>query len=567
MRSRYGADDGPSATFEAVGRLFRVLDAEPVLPAPPPPGAEGAATPSPQGGHAPCFYCGSTHHKVGQCPSRELTDTGRSIQHLGYLPMQTIEALGVSLERSPADREVIAAPYPAGATPDGKALAALAFFDIRWVYQLRFLRVLWNNSADSWDSVRSAVTENEGGFAWLAQDSLRVSNYDKARSFLKLALERRPGDYKACCVSGLLNMELGDTLAAISDFKKALESAGTNVHKIYASLILARLYKLSGDTMRFRHMLGEIGRLDSGCREAAYEEIIFKLGEKDEKGAMKKLVKLVRSDPDLFVTVLVDPELAPHRNTIYAHLTELMAEAKNDAISHLEDARKELNRCRPLLPISALKTIEPALQEIELSIHSDSYLGCLDVPRRCGSIRVMCKNAIDDQSREITETMRDLGTRLNNAEAFLKAYRYSSLAEKHRNRLAYLRRSMERMGDVRYFESSMEFENCHQMCREISDQLTSIEKKLEFLDLSANLIRMCVKFLKYSSIFFSIVFFFGIFIFPLLSEQVSTTLARMDISLFSSVWSLQKAFLIFGGITSLIAAFLMTIRQVLTGDK
>ncbi len=566
MRSRYRAHAGPAVTFEPVGRLFRISASEQVPPAAVPSRAEGTPAPS-QGVHPPCFYCGGTHHKVNKCPSRDLTDAGRSIQHLGYLPMQTIEAHGVSLERSLADMRVVPGPSSAGGALEGGELAALAFFDIRWVYQLRFLRVLWNNNAESWDSVRNAMTENEGGFAWLAQDSLRVSNYDKARSFLTLALERKPQDYKARCVAGLLNMELGDAPAAIADFRKALESAGTNVHKIYASLILARLYKLSGDTVRFRHMLGEIGRLTGGCVEAAYEEILFKLEEKDEKGAMKKLVKLVRDDPGFFVTVLIDPELAPYRNTIYAHLTELMAEAKNDAISHLEDARKELNRCRPLLPLSALKTIEPALQEIEMSIHSESYLGCLDVPRRCGSIRVMCKNAIEEQSRTITGTMKDLRARLNNADAFLKTYRYSCLSEKHRGRLVYLRRSMERIGDVRYFESSVEFESCHQMCREISDELTSIEKRLEFLDLSANLIQMCLKFLKYSSILFSIVFFFGIFIFPLLSEEVNTVLSRMDISVFSSVWSLQKAFLIFGGITSLVAAFLMTIRQVLTGDK
>jgi hypothetical protein len=41
----------------------------------------------------------------------------------------------------------------------------------------------------------------------------------------------------------------------------------------------------------------------------------------------------------------------------------------------------------------------------------------------------------------------------------------------------------------------------------------------------------------------------------------------MDISLFSSTWGLQKAFLILGGITSLVAAFLMTIRGVLTGER
>lgn len=566
MQSRYRAAADPTVTFDAVGKLFKISGSGQAFEAPQPHRSEGTA-PLPQGGFPPCFYCGSTYHKVDHCPSRNLTEPGNSIRHLGYLPIQTIETLGVFLQRSLPTIEAGPGSTSAGNAQSGEELVSLAFFDIRWVYQLRFLRVLWNNSAESWESVRSTVAENEGGFAWLAQDSLRVSNYDKARSFLKLALERKPHDCKAHCISGILSMELGDLPAAISDLRKALEFAGTNIHKIYASLILARLYKLSGDTMRFRHMLGEIFRLDGSCLEAAYEDILFRLEEKDEKGAMKRLVRLVRGDPDLFATVLIDPALAHHRNTIYAHLTELMTEAKNDAISHLEDARKELNRCRTLLPISALKTIEPALQEIEVSIHSESYLGCLDVPRRCNSIRTMCRDAIDEQSRTLVQAMMDLRARLNKADAFLKTYRYSYLADKHRRRLTHLRRSMERTGDVRYFESSAEFENCHRMCREMSDELASVEKTLEVLDLSANLIRMCLKFIKYSSILFSIVFFFAIFIFPLLSDQISIVLARMDISVFSSVWSLQKAFLIFGGITSLIAAFLMTIRQVLTGDK
>ncbi len=567
MRSHYRTGGGAVVTFEPAGRLFRISDSE--VAAPVPTGAPAAESPvhSPQGSHAPCFYCGSTHHKVTHCPSRELTDLSKSVQHLGYLPMQSIEALAISLEGSLGDIRAPASPSSAEGPINEKELAALAFFDIRWAYQLRFLRVLWNSGADSWDSLRSAVTENEGGFAWLAQDSLRVCNYDKARSFLKLALERKPKDYKSWCVSGFLNMELGDVPAAISDLKKALEFAGSNVHKIYASLILARLYKLSGDTMRFRHMLAEVNRLDGDCREAIYEDVLFRLEEKDEKGGVKKLVKLVRDNPDFFVIALLDPRLAPHRNTIYAHLTELMAEAKGEALSHLGEVKKEFGRCRPLLPVSALKTIEPVLQEIEGSIRSESYLGCLDVPHRCSSIRLMYKNAIDGQSQAITETVKDLRIRLGNAEAFLKAYRYSHLAEKHRVRLNYLRRALEQIGDVRYFESSREFESCYQMCREISDQLGSVEKRLEVLDLSSNLIQMCLRFLKYSSIFFSIVFFFGMFIFPLLSEQVNTVLARMDISLFSSIWSLQKAFLIFGGVTSLVAAFLMTIRQVLTGDK
>jgi hypothetical protein len=278
-------------------------------------------------------------------------------------------------------------------------------------------------------------------------------------------------------------------------------------------------------------------------------------------------MRLVRDDGDFFVTALIDPQLAAYRNSIYVHLTELVTEAKKDALVHFEDARKEFARSRALLPDSALKTIEPALRDIELLIQSESYFGCLDVPHRCGGIKTMCKNAISDQTQSLTDTVKGLRARMKSASAFLKAYRYAHLAEKHRRRLSYLERSLDQIGDVRYFESSGEFESSYHVCEDISNQLASLESRLEVLDLSAHIIRMCLKFLKYASIFFSIVFFMGIFIFPLMSEQINTTLTKMDISLFSSVWALQKAFLIFGGITGLIASFLMAIREVFAGDK
>lgn len=565
MRSHQRVAGETPLLFEPAGPLFKISGQQGREATPESPLPETIA-PAAQGAYSPCFYCGSTRHKMSNCPSRTLTETGKSIHHLGYFPMQAIEDLALSIERSPVDIELGGNLSSTGTAPTGKELIAHAFYDIRSVFQLRFSQILWNSKADSWDSLSLALTENQGGFAWLAQDSLRVSNYDKARSFLKLALERKPQDYSAFCVSGFLNMEVGDIPAAISDLKKALEFAHSTIRKVYASLILARLYKLSGDLNRFRVRLSATLLLDRSCRQAIYEDVINRFEEKDEKSAIKKLVKLIRDDDDFFVIALIDPALAPYRNTIYAHLTELLTEAKKDALSHFEDARKEFGRCRSLLPPSALKTIEPVLRDIEGLVRSESYFGCLEVPHRCGAIGTMCRNAINEQSQNIAETMKGLRARFESADAFLKAYRYSHLAEKHRRRLSYLKRSLEKTGDVRYFESSGEFESCYHMCQDISSQLASLESRLEVLDLSAHIIRMCLKFLKYTAVFFSIVFFIEIFMFPLMSDQINTALARMDISLFPNAWSLQKAFLIFGGITSLIAAFLMTVREVFTGD-
>lgn len=554
--------------FEAAGPLLRIsgegkaVESSAAAPAPPP------ANPSTQEAlYPPCFYCGSGKHKAMDCPSRALTESGKSIEHLGYLPVQAIEELALSIEKSPGDIQAGPNPFSVESTPDRNELIAHAYYDLKCLYQLRFSLVVWNSNAASWEAMNSAVTENQGGFAWLAQDSLRVSNYDKARSFLKLALERKPQDYKVHCVSGFLNMEEENILAAIADFNKALEYAQNTPRKIYISLILARLQKLSGDRKKLKNILSGVFLLDGSCQEAMYEDILLRFEEGSEKPAIQKLVRLIGENRNFFVVALIDPELSAHRNTIYVHLIELLTEAKKEALSHFNEAKKELTKSRALLPLSALKSIDPVLLEIEALVQSESYFGCLDVPHRCSGIRTMCKNALNDQIHTIMEVIKGLKARFEKADAFIGAYRYSHLTQKHRRRLAYLKASLGQLNDVRYFESSGEFEHCYHVCQDISKELSSLESRLEMLDVSAQVIRMCLRFLKNSSIFFSIVFFLGIFVFPLISDHINAVLTRLDISLFPNAWSLQKSFLIFGGIVSLVVSFSITIREFFANEN
>ncbi len=553
--------------FEPAGPLLRISGEGKAAEGPETAAAPPPTHPSTLGMYPPCFYCGSGKHKAMDCPSRALTESGKSIQHLGYLPVQAIEELALSIEKSPGDIQVGPNPFSVESTPDRNELIAHAYYDLKSLYQLRFSLVVWNSSAGSWEMVRTTVAENQGGFAWLAQDSLRVSNYDKARSFLKLALERKPQDYKVYCVSGFLNMEEENIPAAIDDFNKALEYAGTTPRKIYISLILARLQKLSGDRKKLKNTLSGIFLLDGNCQEAMYEDILLRFEEKNEKPAIQKLVRLIGENRDFFVVALIDPELSAHRNTIYVHLIELLAEAKKEALSHFNEAKKELTKSRALLPLSALKSIDPVLQEIEGLVQSESYFGCLDVPHRCSGIRTMCKNALNDQIHTIAEVIKGLKTRFEKADAFIESYRYPHLAQKHRSRLAYLKASLGQLNDVRYFESSGEFEQCYHVCQEISRELSSLENRLEMLDVSAQVVRMCLRFLKNSSIFFSIVFFLGIFVFPLMSDHINAVLTRLDISLFPNAWTLQKSFLILGGIVSLITSFFLTIRELFANQN
>jgi hypothetical protein len=119
------------------------------------------------------------------------------------------------------------------------------------------------------------------------------------------------------------------------------------------------------------------------------------------------------------------------------------------------------------------------------------------------------------------------------------------------------------MSNTNEYISADQFEACHDMCGKIAQELDSQEliiKKLEILQQS---VVVSLSFLKHSSIFFSIVFFLGIFLFPLLTEPINSILAKLDISSISDDWSFQKTFLVSGGIVSLVLSFLITAKKSL----
>lgn len=562
MNNYYRISGEATAGFEEAGSVYTVLDRPNGAEKPrvaPQPAAGAAADPSAM----MCFYCGSNRHAASSCPSKGLEGNGKSLSRLGYLSVHDIEELARSIQTPSDDIKISPQAFSVESQLTKRDLIAHAFYDLRKVYQLRFHQTVWNTNAKTWETMLSGIIENQGGFAWLAQDSLRVGSFDKARSFVDLALERKPRDYKAWCISGFLNIENGNPGAACSDFETALECADAGIPKTYVSLILSRLYKFTGDGNRFREIIGAILAADPTCREAQYEDVVLRFTDNSERSAIQRLIRLVRDHRDYFVIALIDPELNAWKNVIYPHVFEILLEVKKEAAGHFEDAKKEIAKIRSLLSRETLETIDPLLVEIERLAGSESYAACLDVPYKCSSVRIMCKNALNEQVHMITDNIRTLKFRIDRVEEFFASYRYPHFTQRHRRQLDYLKASLTGVGDVRIFESSVEFQNCYDTCQDISRELSTVENSIEYLEITAQMITMCWKFLKHSSIFFSIVFFLGVFIYPLISDQLSAVVARFDISLFPNSWSLQKSLLIFGGVLSLIASFFISVREAL----
>ena len=207
--------------------------------------------------------------------------------------------------------------------------------------------------------------------------------------------------------------------------------------------------------------------------------------------------------------------------------------------------------------------IQISMARIENLMNSDSYFGYLDVAQLGSSVSSICNNALREQKKNISEIIFRINKRLEHDLAFVRHYRYPQFSATCLKKLKLIKSRIIDIGNINEYSSADQFEACHDQCDEISRELDSLELAIKRLEIYQQSIIMFLRFLKNSSIFFSIVFFVGIFLFPFLTDPINAILARLDISSISNAWSFQKTFLISGGIVSIIISFLITAKKSL----
>ncbi len=183
------------------------------------------------------------------------------------------------------------------------------------------------------------------------------------------------------------------------------------------------------------------------------------------------------------------------------------------------------------------------------------------------AVSSICNNALREQKKNLSEIIFRINKRLEHGLAFVRHYRYPQFSSACLKKLKLLKSRIIDIGNINEYFSADQFEVCHDQCGKISRELDTLEVAIKKLEIYQQSIIMLLIFLKNSSIFFSIVFFAGIFLFPLLTDPINAILAKLDISSISNAWSFQKTFLISGGIVSLIISFLITAKKVFNGGS
>ena len=271
------------------------------------------------GKYAPCFYCGSRKHRTTACPSKHLPYATSGLSRLGYLSMAEINRLFSDyLNRSGEDLPVI--PEPVSKEDQSLAyLAPWAFYELKRVFQLRFLDVVWNASPKAdWHKARERRGEGfpEGGMLWLARDCIRTSRIEEAADLLTQYGRRNSGDYRANCGLAFVKIERENYVTAADFLSEALNQPIGALQRTYLLLLLSRVYEFIPDLSGADEKLKDALDVEPFCPEATFELIIRYLRGRREADALSRLVRLIRVYKEYYPAALISPELVKFHETI-----------------------------------------------------------------------------------------------------------------------------------------------------------------------------------------------------------------------------------------------------------
>jgi len=360
-----------------------------------------------QGPLAPCFYCGSRRHRMGLCPSKKKQGRPDALERMGYLSPLAINqhAWGaIMAEQGIAVKD--------GDSPS-QELIMDGFLELKMVFQLRMLDLLWDADSERWDDIirgRSVHRGRRGGQVWLAFNCLQSSNYERAKEMIRLASQEQPNDFRLHCIMGFMSLEFGDAEHARYYFVQALECARSIPHIIFLNFCLFRMAMLKNDQLGCEKCLREILSLNPRCSEARYFQLWLRFRFGDSRKAAMEIADFIHSDYFYFVYLLIEPDLMPWHSMVIAALSQLFAHIRKDAENRMAHVRHELDRFAQVMGHKT-EDAEYAWNKIQELEKTGSYLGYLEIAHIADSWVSQVRERIQKRQHSLLESLNALNNR------------------------------------------------------------------------------------------------------------------------------------------------------------
>lgn len=516
-----------------------------------------------QGKFPPCYYCGDRRHLTANCPSKQLSGITHVIKKLGYLPLEEINKLFFNY----LTKTNMTIEDEAGSLNQSNQATQWAyngFYELKMVFQLRFLRELWSTKEDYWSKIKAQKNERtKGGRIWLGQDCIRVSKLDQAKVILSDALEKHPHDYKAHCAMGFLSVEKKDFRQAQHYFSRALENAKTRPRKIFTHFLLSRLYDLSHDVAKAAEHIQKILHLDPNCSEAIYQDIIFQLRRNKHTEALQRLNKLIREERKYYVYALIDPDLADYNATIHPELNNLLNEARDEARQIYEEARAKAKRLEEQLTQKEKEKNDPKSKWLKIKelAKSDSYFNYLDIIHYGSSIINLWPHYLEDRRRNLLKVLNKLRSPIENYRVFINNFPHRNLIANVSRRLKIIRKKMDLHWDISRGNDPEKLKDAWAQAHELAKELKQVELELKKLNTTQQILSFMARFFK-KALFFQVVNLLVAFgLFPIFAHYLNFFLPGIRITP-QNIWEYQKIVLVLGGFSGLCLALMITTKNM-----
>ena len=507
----------------------------------------------------PCFYCGDRMHLTPECLSKNILYIADSLEKAGYLRPEKLNKLFDDY-LSGADSE------ENGIKNESHSLVKDLFYEIKLIYQLRFLSAIWGWGNLDWEKMRNKKSGREKtGPIWQAFDSLRSSNAPRAKELLEKETLKFRKDHRSSIVFALIEIEQNDFPQALGHLDNALHVANTKAQKIFIHFLLFRIYELMGKFVQAKTKLREILSHDPECSEALYQTIAFDFKEQRKSKALSRLMMLVKKYREYYIKALIDPDLAPFSRDIHPKLRSLFNEAKEDADQLVPKAEKELVLLKKMVLSKNEQWFDEAQSlwdKIKKISGSGSYFGYLDKTRYATELLSIGQKVKEERKKNIRKIVYELRPRCEKYFTLVVNFSYSVFIGELPDRLTAIHSELSEIERLVNSERPFNYKKIISQLKGLTSGLNVIHSIMQKRHTSMLLLQFLSFILKFNAIFQGITLLIVFAGLPLLSYYSTFFDAPGQEFLAQHIGTFQKWLFFSGGIFWFCISFVLGLRKI-----
>ena len=385
-----------------------------------------------QGKLKECFYCGMTNHASSNCPSKLLTMKIKGMGQVGYLSFAELNAVYKKIfsDYSACCAKLAAGVKPAQLRKDKELLVFVTYFDLNYLYQLRFLFNMAFNLFTKWEAQdRTEKINIDSRNLHMGLDCLRVRQYGRAEELLTSESKRQGGKHFYACVGlAFWAHEQGRSKDMGHYLERAKNIASLDKERLYSHLLLSRYYDLENDAWKAKESLNNATKINFEAVECLYRKMQHNVRYGFDDTDIKRLRTLMVGQKETFMGSLIDPQLLPVQGIVNDLAVKHIQAERREAAENLSRAEVEFAELSFWLTEKDPIRVDnrESIDNLQKKFKRETYYDLLDVVERANGIAFGCERIRIAKMDELQNRIKKVGASWTSYNLFWKSYLYKS---------------------------------------------------------------------------------------------------------------------------------------------